>query len=108
MDKIYIKRQQNLKFLTIVSFLSPSQRMSIIGCLPQLETIKSYWDIGDGFDGLLGVMKIKTNIKKIILFGMTVDEYYILGNITNSQWQFKGTLNRNDREVTFIREENHF
>lgn len=97
----FIAQQQKIKFLTIMNNIN-SQQLTSIRELPQLEVITTFWSMENGIDILTGLMRIK-NLQKIDFVALTAREYDFLGGISDSEWEFKGSVSPYTKEVTFSR-----
>lgn len=107
--KIPLVIQISSEFLCVYNVLKARQWMSIIENLPQLQVIETSWSVEDGVDSIVDVMtsRSKTNLKKIILLGMTAYKYKVLRDMINGrQCQMEGNIHRFG--TTFIQRENKF
>lgn len=104
----YIAKQHKLKSLKILwSLLNLQQWTSIVESLPQLKVITTYWKPANGNNGIAGVMRTKTTLKKIILINLLEREYNVLKEIIDQGWQIAGEVERSMKQATFIYKEDN-
>lgn len=112
-----IKKQQKLKILSILRRNTSKRNLlnwiPIVESLPELEVIKSNIEMSYGnhqnANEIVRLMRAKTNLKKIILIGMTQQEYDEFRNMIGSEWKIEGDLPKpkSRGDITFVCRENN-
>lgn len=107
-----IVQHQKLKILTLSrryeGEINLQQWLSIIENAPELEVIRTRWLPEYTNDGIVGIINAKTNLKKIVLLEMDIDEYNRFKNrvIIDAEWKIEGDVKPSMKEATFIRKNN--